>query len=164
MTEPKTDGFEKRVTGAKNLNLPRGEWKLKKKQIERMESLTEEKSERMRFCDEGVERTDLWQRWRTRSDNVFFAKSKEKRGKVLVFIEGVHGRRSDTSIRDTSQSTNDTCRTPQMPLDSLSELCTHDDLILPKPSSIDPRHCPLEISNRHPIDDDTIHSAFTTVI
>ena len=26
-----------------------------------MESLTEEKSERMRFCDEGVERTDLWQ-------------------------------------------------------------------------------------------------------
>ena len=32
---------------------------MKKKQIERMESLTKEKSERMRFCDEGVERTDL---------------------------------------------------------------------------------------------------------
>ena len=33
------------------------------------------------------------------------------RGRVLVFIDGVHGRRSDASIRDTSQSMNDTCRT-----------------------------------------------------
>ena len=74
-----------------------------------MESLTEEKSERMRFCDERVEQTDLW---RTRSDNVFSAKSKEMKGKVLVLIDGVHGRWSDASIRDTSQSMNDTCRMP----------------------------------------------------
>ena len=33
-----------------------------------------------------------------------------------------------------------------MPLDSLSKLCTPDDLILPEPSSNDPRHRPLEIS------------------
>ena len=33
-----------------------------------------------------------------------------------------------------------------MPLDSLSELCTPDDLNLPEPSSNDPRHRPLEIS------------------
>ena len=33
-----------------------------------------------------------------------------------------------------------------MPLDSLSELCTPDDLNLPEPSSNDPHHRPLEIS------------------
>ena len=33
-----------------------------------------------------------------------------------------------------------------MPLNSLSELRTPDDLILPEPSSNDPRHRPLEIS------------------
>ena len=54
----------------------------KRKQIEQIESLTEEKSERMRLSDAGVERTELWQRWRTLSDNVFFAKSKGMRGRV----------------------------------------------------------------------------------
>ena len=38
-----------------------------------------------------------------------------------------------------------------MPLDSLSELCTLDDLILPEPSSNDPRHRPLEISTVTPL-------------
>ena len=38
-----------------------------------------------------------------------------------------------------------------MPLDSLLELCTPDDLILPEPSSNDPRHRPLEISTVTPM-------------
>ena len=42
----------------------------------------------------------------------FLRKAKEMRGRVLVFIDGVHERRSGTSIRDTNQSTGDTCRTP----------------------------------------------------
>ena len=50
------------MTGAKNHKIfaKKGEdesWK--KKQIERIESLTEEKSERMRLSDAGVEQTGL---------------------------------------------------------------------------------------------------------
>ena len=54
----------------------------------------------MRSNDAGVERTDLWQGWRARSDNMFFAKSREMRERRVVFIGEVHGRRSDASIRD----------------------------------------------------------------
>ena len=35
---------------------------------------------------------------------------------MLDFIDGMHGRGSGTSIRDTSHSTSDTCRVPLMPL------------------------------------------------
>ena len=38
-----------------------------------------------------------------------------------------------------------------MPLDSLSEFCTPDDLILPEPSSHEPCHRPLEISTVTPL-------------
>ena len=38
-----------------------------------------------------------------------------------------------------------------MPLDSLSEFCTPDDLILPEPSSHEPCHRPLEISTVTPM-------------
>ena len=84
----------------------------KKKQIERKKLLTEEKSERMRSNDAGVERTDLWQGWRTRSDNVFFVKSREMRDGGVVFIEEMHGRRSNASIRDKNQPKDDTCCVP----------------------------------------------------
>ena len=77
-----------------------------------MKLLTEEKSERMRSNDVGVERMDLWQRWWTRSDNVFSAKSKEMRERVVVFIGEVHGRWSDASIRDKNQPKDDTCQAP----------------------------------------------------
>ena len=52
---------------------------MKKKQRERQKLLTKEKSEWIRSNDSGVERMDLWQGWRTRSDNVFSAKSREMR-------------------------------------------------------------------------------------
>ena len=38
-----------------------------------------------------------------------------------------------------------------MPLDSLSKLCTPDDLNLPEPSCNDPHHRPLEISTVTPL-------------
>ena len=61
MTEPKTDGLKK-GDGCKKHKflLKNGRMKVeKRKQIERIESLTEEKSERMRLSDAGVEWTDL---------------------------------------------------------------------------------------------------------
>ena len=42
----------------------------------------------------------------------FVRKAKEMKRGGLVFIDGVHGRRSGTLIRDTSHSTSDTCRAP----------------------------------------------------
>ena len=113
VTKPKTDRFKKKgVTGAKNLNFYQMENKswnrsklngwnhLLRKRVSGWDIVMKELNER------------ISDRWRTLSDNIFSTKSKEMRGKVLVFIDGVHGRRSDASIRDTSQSTNDTCRTP----------------------------------------------------
>ena len=113
MTKPKIDGFKKGDEHKKPQIFAKKEnesWK--KKQIERMKLLTEEKSERMRSNDAEVERMDLWQRWRTRSDNVFSLKSREMRERVVVFIGEVHGRRSNASIQDKNQPNDDTCRAP----------------------------------------------------
>ena len=84
----------------------------KKKQIERKKLLIEEKSERMRLNYAGVERTDLWQGWQTRSDNVFSAKSREMWEGGVVSIGEMHRRRSDASIQDKNQPKDDTCRVP----------------------------------------------------
>ena len=113
MIDPKTDGLKKGDGYKKPQIFAKKEnesWK--KKQIKRMKLLIEEKSKRMRSNDVEDERTDLWQRWRTRSDNVFSVKSREMRERVVVFIGEVHGRRSDTSIRDKNQPKDDTCRAP----------------------------------------------------
>ena len=48
----------------------------------------------------------------TRSDNVFFAKSRKMRGRVVDFIGEVHGRRSDASIRDINQPRDNMCHAP----------------------------------------------------
>ena len=37
------------------------------------------------------------------SDRVFFEQKWEMRGRGLIFIKGLHGRRGDTSIRDNAQ-------------------------------------------------------------
>ena len=56
----------------------------KMKQIERIESLTEEKSERIRIDSKWVERISF-DRWRTRSDNVVSVKSKGNEEKGVGF-------------------------------------------------------------------------------
>ena len=85
---------------------------MKKKQIKRKKLLTKEKSERMRSNDAGIEQMDLWQRWRTRSDNMFSAKSREMRERGVVFIGEVHGRWSNASIRGKNQLKDETCQEP----------------------------------------------------
>ena len=88
MTKPKTDEFEKRVTGAKNLNFYQGENKswdrnklngcnyLLRKRVSGWDFVMKELNGR------------ISDRWWTCFDNVFSAKSKEMRGRVLVFIDG----------------------------------------------------------------------------
>ena len=61
MTEPKTDGLKKGDECKKHKFLIK-KWRMKaekRKKIERIESLTEEKSEWMRLSDARVEWTDL---------------------------------------------------------------------------------------------------------
>ena len=58
---------------------------------------------------------------------------------MLVFIDGVHGRRSDTSIQDTDQSTSNTCHRLKC-LCSLSDLHRPNGVVLRQPPSKGPRH------------------------
>ena len=113
VTKPKTDEFEKRgVTGAKSLNFYQMENKSwNKSKLNGWNHLPRKRVSGWDFVMKELNGR-ISDRWRTRSNNVFSTKSKEMRGRVLVFIDGLHGRRSDASIRDTSQSTNNTCRTP----------------------------------------------------
>ena len=92
------------------------------------------------------------------------------KGKVLVFIDGVHGRRSDTLIQDMNHSTSDTCHRLKC-LCSLSDLYRPDGVMLHKPPSKGPRHHQLSSSDRqhrssdrHHIDYVTNHSVFTITI
>ena len=91
------------------------------------------------------------------------------KGRVLVFIDGVHGRRSGTSIQDTNHSTSDTCHHLKC-LCNLSDLYRPDGVMLHKPPSKGPRHHQLlssdrqhRSSDRHPTDY-VNHSAFTITI
>ena len=92
------------------------------------------------------------------------------KGRVLVFIDGVHGRRSSTSIQGTNHSTSDTCHRLKC-LCSLSDLYRPDDVMLHKPPSKGPCHHQLLSSDRqllssdrHHIDYVTNHSVFTVTI
>ena len=99
------------------------------------------------------------------------------KGRVLVFIDGVHGRRSGTSIQGTNHSTSDTCHRLKC-LCSLSDLYRPDGVMLHKPPSKGPRHHQLLStdrqllsfdrqhisSDRHHIDYVTNHSVFTITI
>ena len=92
------------------------------------------------------------------------------KGRVLVFIDGVHGRRSGTSIQDTNHSTSDTCHRLKC-LCSLSDLYKPDGDMLHKPPSKGPRHHQLLSSDRqhrssdhHHIDYITNHSVFMITV
>ena len=92
------------------------------------------------------------------------------KGRVLAFIDEVHGRRSGTSIQGTNHSTSDTCHRLKC-LCSLSDLYWLDGVTLRKPPSKGPRHRQLLSSNRqhisfdrHHVDYVTNHSVFTITI
>ena len=92
------------------------------------------------------------------------------KGRVLVFIDGVHGRRSGTSIQDTNHSTSDTCHRLKC-LYSLSDLYRPDGVMLHRPPSKGPHHHQLlssdrqhRSSDRHHTDYVTNHSVFTITI
>ena len=67
---------------------------------------------------------------------------------MLVFIGGVHGRRSDTSIQDTDQSTSDTCLHLKC-FCSLSDPHRYDGISLRRPLSKGPHHQHPLSSDRH---------------
>ena len=75
------------------------------------------------------------------------------KGRVLVFIDGVHGRRSGTSIQDTNHSTNDTCHRLKC-LCSLSDLYRPDGVMLHKPPSKGPHHHQLRSFDRQLLSSD----------
>ena len=85
------------------------------------------------------------------------------KGRVLVFIDGVHGRRSGISIQDTDQSTSNTCHRLKC-LCSLSDLHRPDGVMLHQPPSKGPRHHHPLSSDRHHFDSVTNHSVFTITI
>ena len=92
------------------------------------------------------------------------------KGRVLVFIDGVHRRRSGTSIQDTNHSTSDTCHRLKC-LRSLSDLYRPDGVMIHKPPSKGPHHHQLlssdrqhRSSDRHHIDYVTNHSVFAITI
>ena len=67
---------------------------------------------------------------------------------MLVFIGGVHGRRSGTSIQDMDQSTSDTC--PRLKcFCSLSDPHNHDGVSIRRPLSKGPHHQYPLSSDRH---------------
>ena len=82
---------------------------------------------------------------------------------MLVFIGGVHGRRSGTSIQDTDQSTSNTCHRLKC-LCSLSDLHKHDGIALRQPPSKGPRHHHPLSSNGHRFDSVTNQSVFTITV
>ena len=84
-------------------------------------------------------------------------------GEVLVFIGGVHGRRSGTSIQDTDQSTSNTCHRLKC-LCSLLDLYRHDGVALRQPPSKGPRHQHPLSSDRHLSDSVIYHSVFTITV
>ena len=152
------------MTGARNLN------------FYHMENKSWKKSKLNRWNHLPRKRVSGWElvvnelngrisdRWRTRSDNVFSAKSKGNERKGVGFYRW--------SARKTKRHFDPRYK----PIDewhvlyalnasgSLLDLCTPDGLILHKPSSKDPRHHQLESSDRHLVDCDTVHSIFTVII
>ena len=102
-------------------------------------------------------------RWRTRSDNEVSAQSKRNEGEMLVFIGGVHGRRSGSSIQDTDQSTSNTCHRLKC-LRSLSDLHRPDGVVIRQPPSKGPRHHHPLSFDRHRFDFVTNHSVFTITV
>ena len=104
-----------------------------------MESLTEEKSEQMRVVVNKLN-GQISDRWRTRSDNVFSAKSKGNERKGVGFYRW-SARKTKRHFDPRYKPINE--RHVSYALNasgSLSDLCTPDSLILHKPSSKDPRH------------------------
>ena len=97
------------------------------------------------------------------SNNEVSAQSRKNEGEVLVFIGGVHGRRSGTSIHDTDQSTSNTCHRLKC-LCSLSDLHRHDGVALRQPPSKGPRHHHPLSSDRHRSDSVINHSVFTITV
>ena len=65
----------------------------------------------------------------------------------MVFIGGVHGRQSGTSIQDTDQSTSDTCLRLKC-FCSLSDPNGHDGISIRHPLSKSPHHQHPLISDR----------------
>ena len=80
---------------------------------------------------------------------------------MLVFIGGVHGRRSGTSIQDTDQSTGDTCLRLKC-FYSLSDPHRYDGVSLRCPLSKGPHHHPLS-SDRH-LYDSVFHQSVLIVL
>ena len=74
---------------------------------------------------------------------------------MLVFIGGVHGRRSGTSIQDTDQSTSDTCLRLKC-FCSLSDPNGNDGVSIRHPLSKGPYHQHPLISDRH-LSDSVFH-------
>ena len=67
---------------------------------------------------------------------------------MLVFIGGVHGRRSGTSMQDTDQSASDTCLRLKC-FCSLSDPHSHDRVSIRRPLSKGPHHQHPLSSDRH---------------
>ena len=80
---------------------------------------------------------------------------------MLVFIGGVHGRRSGTSIQDTDQSTRDTCLRLKC-FCSLSDPNGHDGVSIRHPLPKSPHHQHLLISDRH-LSNSVFHQSVVTV-
>ena len=82
---------------------------------------------------------------------------------MLVFIGGVHGKRSGTSIQDMDQSTSNTCHRLKC-LCSLLELHRPDGVVIRQPPSKGPRHHHPLSFDRHRFDFVTNHSVFTITV
>ena len=80
---------------------------------------------------------------------------------MLVFIGGVHGRRSGTSIQDTDQSTSDTCLRLKC-FCSLSDPHSHDGVSIRRPLSKGPHHQHPLSSDRH-LSDSVFHQSVLMV-
>ena len=76
---------------------------------------------------------------------------------MLVFIGGVHGRRSGTSIQDTDQSSSDTCLRLKC-FCSLSDPNGNDGVSIRHPLSKGPHHQRPLISDRH-LSDSVFHQS-----
>ena len=74
---------------------------------------------------------------------------------MLVFIGGVHGRRSGTSIQDTDQSASDTCLRLKC-FCSMSDPHSHDGVSIRRPLSKGPHHQHPLSSDRH-LSDSVFH-------
>ena len=82
---------------------------------------------------------------------------------MLVFIGGVHGRRSGTSIQDTDQSTSDTCLCLKC-FCSLSDPHSHDGVSIRRPLSKGPHHQHPLSSDRHLSDSVFNHSVLMITV